>query len=240
MKEYGDDGKAKKDLSTIEKYYQNLGHKPDPNRKIDQLNDRELMYLGLSKDSSGYITTYNNKGDSFSPVMGTISETAVPETDSSVPLPGDDYNTLEKNSAAFGGTSISPEEVRRRTALITQKRLDDFRHLLDPNLPASKLDHVAGSGMDLEDFTRRVTSPASELYKEAIKDTSESRRSILNPSLGMIDPTTAALHSRVFDDPTTSALGMPNPVKAAPPPKPAETVKQMLDPFGANMMKPKF
>jgi hypothetical protein len=68
----------------------------------------------------------------------------------------------------------------------------------------------------------------------------EPHRSTLNPALGVIDPTTAALHSHVYDDPTAAALGMANPVKPTAPSKPAETVKQMLDPFAASVMKPKF
>jgi hypothetical protein len=122
-----------------------------------------------------------------------------------------------------------------------QKRANDFKRLLDPSLPAAKPDHVAGSGIDLADFTRAPVSLNNDLvYKEAVKRAAEPHPSILNPSLGVIDPTTAALHSHVYDDLTASALGMPNPVKSAAPTKPPETIKQMLDPFGANVMKPKF
>jgi len=60
--------------------------------------------------------------------------------------------------------------------------------------------------------------------------------------LGVTDPTANALHSSVFDDPTAATLGLPNPtpVKTEAPAVTVESIKNMVDPFTANMAKRKF
>jgi hypothetical protein len=108
----------------------------------------------------------------------------------------------------------------------SQKRLADFRQMLDPNQP------IAGASGNLIS-----TSPEEVARRAGI---TEPYRSSISPMLGVMDPTKSALHTHADDDPTAFRLGMPNPPKWTPPPKPAQSMQQMLDPFGAGMSKPKY
>ncbi|HEX3799910.1 MAG TPA: hypothetical protein VH413_14545 [Verrucomicrobiae bacterium] len=232
---YDTDSTSKRNLSVVEKYYENLNQKNV--EKQNRLNT-EMAILGTGQKDpfSG------SSSGSFSPVTEAFPDGVNrPDADRDVFMPTLPGGGSEKNTSLFGVRNVSPKEVQ--TALQAQRNLEDFKRLLDPSLPAPKLPHIAGSGMELQDFTRPPSlssSTGDTLYKEAMKDTGESHRSALYPTLGLIDPTTTALHSHVFDDPTATALGMPNPIKAVAAPKPAETIRQMLDPFGASVLKPKF
>ncbi len=232
LKDYGADGKEKQDATAMEKYYKNLAHKQDPNQKRNQPGSdfNNAMLNGLNP----YTGTFSPAG-SLTPVIS-----AFPEDDAAkafLGLTGHDTDASEKNANLFGQPGVTPEGVEENLA--AQKRLDDFKRLLDPTLPALKPEHVAGTGISLEDFTRQPNSTGYDPLKAA-KEAAEPHRSAVNPVLGLIDPTAAALHSHVYDDPTAMALGLPNPLKPTAPPKPSETIKQMLDPFAAGMMKPKF
>ncbi|MDB6023220.1 MAG: hypothetical protein JWQ04_3077, partial [Pedosphaera sp.] len=64
---------------------------------------------------------------------------------------------------------------------------------------------------------------------------------VLNPATGLPDPNATTLHSSVYDDPTAAALGLPNPkpVITPTPPKTAESVRKMMDPFAAGLGRPR-
>ncbi len=228
VKDYDIEGKRKKELSTIEKYYENLGRKPD--QKRDSL-----------------IQDFNGNGNSQFAPMGAFSP-VVPG------FPGSDPFASKRITASGRAEDESDRNMvvteapvalgnSAEEAIAAQKRTQEFKRLLDPSLPPARPERLPGSGMNLDDFTRlpsALQDNNNNLNNAALKQAAEPHRSVLYPTLGLVDPTTTALHTRVLDDPTASMLGMPNPIKAAPLPKPPETIKQMLDPFSAGMMKPKF
>ncbi|HEX4343645.1 MAG TPA: hypothetical protein VH255_09650, partial [Verrucomicrobiae bacterium] len=98
LKEFGTDGKEKKELTAIEKYYENLSSKSTEKR--DQLErENELTVLGISKNNA---SEYGDilKGDSLNPVISAFPDSA--SVDRDVSAIGIDPNASEKNASAFG------------------------------------------------------------------------------------------------------------------------------------------
>jgi hypothetical protein len=228
VKDYDLDGKDKKAISAIEKYYENLGQKPD--QKGDSI-----------------IGNFNGTGNGQFSSMGAFNP-VVPGFPGSDPFANKRITASGKAEEESDRNMVVTEDpaviaASLQEAAAAQKRTDEFKRLLDPSLPPAKPARMPGSGISMDDFMRgpsALQNNNSVFNNAVLKQTDEPRRSVLYSTLGFVDPTTTALHVRALDDPTASMLGMPNPIKAAPAPKPAETIKQMLDPFAAGMMKPKF
>jgi hypothetical protein len=203
-------GGDKVSVSVIEKYYENLGQKPSQNQNnlgegIDLTGTRQYS----TSNNLQLLTRSFQGSDQFTKILFSGG----PEAFVSEKNPQE----LDESQALLGDAN----ELRA-----SQKRLADFRQMLDPN------QQIAGAPGGLIS-----TSPEEVARRAGI---TEPYRSSISPMLGVIDPTKSALHTRSDDDPTASRLGMPNPPKWTPPPKPPETMQQMLDPFAAGMSRPKY
>ncbi len=131
---------------------------------------------------------------------------------------------------ASGGFAASPEEREQ------QRRLAAFRHELDPSYPLPKSDNP---------FNPIEAVRQSQLATAAAAPSSIFQHTSLNPAAGALDPTLKAFHSHVYDDPTATALGLPQKPaftvdKPAPPQPTAQSVLSQIDPFSANAPKRKF
>jgi hypothetical protein len=215
VKEYGPDGREKQPTSAMDRYYNQLGQKPGQpgnqwNSGFDSMGGRNF--------------TGTNQWGATMPALqnGLISS-------------GRDSEGFNRDAPGFkvGGLPDldSPE------AQAEKKYRDDFNSILNPGLPAGNAPGNPTPGLvDLNQ--NNPLNPKATFNPSA----DEPHRSVVNPMLGVADPNIAALHSRVFDDPTAASLGLPNPVAAKAPVKPrtAQSVQQMLDPFSASVVKPKF
>jgi len=131
---------------------------------------------------------------------------------------------------ASGGLAASPEEREQ------QRRLAVFRHELDPSYPLPKSDNP---------FNPIEAIRQSQLATAAAAPSSIFQHTSINPAAGALDPTLKAFHSHAYDDPTATALGLPQKPaftvdKPAPPPPTAQSVLSQIDPFSANAPKRKF
>ena len=96
--------------------------------------------------------------------------------------------------------------------------------------------------MNVANRLKEFMQPASATLGINETAVQPEHRSALNPVMAIDDPN-AMYRSHVFDDPTARALGMPNPlpqVKPSAPPKTAQSIESMLNPFAASAYKPKF
>ncbi len=224
MKESGTDGKAKKPVSLMEQYRDSTGTKgaKDRNQWMDGYNPKGSN--ALSANGYNMLTRSMNANENISRNLRVFSS-------------GADEG---QNDVVGAGGFKNPFSAGNGEDPALTKRRDEFRHLLDPSLPASKPVNSFGAA-NFDDFAHHA--PASGGFNnQAGQPAAEPHRSSINPMLGLVDPTTAALHSRISDDPTARSLGMPNPepFKVAPVPQTAKTSQKMLDPFAASIMKPKF
>lgn len=215
------DTQGKAPVSIREKYLQNLGQKPDPTRKpwsVDPLTGKTYDQT----NQWGATTPLLPNNDSFSKGMfSTGRDDAGPNNSTS----GFKNGVLpDLNSAGMPG----PRNHRK-----------EFNDTLYSTVPAAYAPNNSTPGLvDLNHNHPTPTTPGAL----GSSGGGELHRSAINPMLGVIDPNAAALHNRVYDDPTAASLGLPNPVAAKVPVKPrtAQSVQQMLDPFSASVMKPKF
>lgn len=120
-------------------------------------------------------------------------------------------------------------------ALEQQRRLAVFRHELDASYPLPKADNsfaFAGADAAPSAMAGATNSPFAFQHTD------------IYPSSVIPDPNARAFRSRVYDDPTARALGLPQrplyPVTTSAPPPTAHSVLSQIDPFNANAPKPKF
>jgi len=146
----------------------------------------------------------------------------------------------DKSVAGFGDPGKF-QLVSDPEAELQKKHREEFGRLLDPNAP--KIQPAQNLFADPAHFERPTLFGQDNNANptQATPAASQPHRSVLYP-LGVTDPTANALHSSVFDDPTAATLGLPNPtpVKTEAPAVTVESIKNMVDPFTANMAKRKF
>jgi hypothetical protein len=216
IKEYGDDGREKKDLSSVEKYYQSLDEK---NLSATNQNARTARAEFINKNGFDPLgRTFDSSDPFLKRMLGFDGPESLSEKE-----PGDG------SSEAGGLTFGSPQEIQ-----MTQRRLFG-----DAASQFPKLGEQYNPLMP-QDYYNTPKSPADN----SLKDAAELKPKRANPFLAE-DPTANVLHSHVNDDLTARALGLPNPVtpltnSAARPAPTAQSIQAEWDPFGANRMKPKF
>jgi hypothetical protein len=143
------------------------------------------------------------------------------------------------NFSPLNGRPAAAVEDDKSSLLAQQTRMNNFEHLLDPSLPPSKpVDSLGGANLD--QFLPQ-TVPAPDKIDGASAAPAQPFRSVINPNLGVEDPN-AAFRSQVNVDPTAQALGLPPPVPApvVTPPKTAQSIEDMLNPYAASVIKRKF
>ena len=226
MKENGVDGKAKKPVSLMEQYRASTGTKG--------VKDRNQWMEGYAPTGSNAVSAANGYN------MLTRSMTANENISKSLSIFSSGSSEDQKDVVGAGFKNPFSSSGNTGDSLAVQKRRDEFQHMLDPNLPATKTVNSFGAA-NFDDFAHHAPTSGS-FNNQASQSVAEPHRSSVNPMLGFVDPTTAALHSRINDDPTAMSLGMPNPepFKVVPQPQTAKSVQKMLDPFAASIMKPKF
>ena len=228
IKQFGADGKQQEPLSLIQRYYDHKDQKPDQNRNLRP---------GEKEPANAW-----DARQGFYGANGYNAENTL--------LPGADL--VRKNPFAAGpddsGRSVAtfravdaPKTLEE--TLAAQKHREEFSRLLDPSLPAARSTTTLFGQADATGFNPLAVK--SDTSHDGNAQTAQQTHRTFNPMTGgFVDPTATALHSHVFDDPTATALNLPSVTKpvtvAAPPPKTAESVQKMLDPFAAALGKPKF
>lgn len=226
IKQYGDDGREKKDLSVMERYYESLGQKNLSLTNQNELNARAEFIYQAEFDPLG--KTF--EGDPF---MKKLFGLGIPgdaaDKAAMMGLPG---------ASASGAPAIgSPEEIQMQ-----QKRLEELRRSIMANTASLKPAQLGPELATDDYYTRGAKITAQNLLDEQMKEAAASREKPANPFLAL-DPTANALHSQINDDLTARALGLPQPVKTNSVPTAAPTaqsIQSQLDPFGANRPRPKF
>ena len=160
-----------------------------------------------------------------------------------------DFVRLVMNENIHHGDHIghlSNIKARRSTVLVMLRKLIDrgvaarlFRHDLDPSYPLLKPEN---SVLAFDNLLRQAQPPAAAAGSNA---PSLFQHTSISPATAAVDPNVRAFHSRVYDDPTATALGLPQKplfqnVTPPPPPPTAQSIQALTDPFGANAPRRKF
>lgn len=204
------DGKGKKPLSLIEKYYENLNQKQTSTNRWN-INGR------LGQDFAG-TNTFDPNGETFSAegqfnkIMKHILNPA--NTD------GKDKSVVDFNHSTF--RTPSAEEVQDQ-----KRRFEEFQQLLDPHRVAPLAPMNPGSQGQING-----NNPADQFAS------TPPHRAAINPAMGVTDPTAKAFYSHAYDDPTALALGQTNNL-LTPRPLPPLLPPPKLQPFD-NLSKRKF
>jgi hypothetical protein len=230
IKQFNTDGTEKEPVSLIQRYYDRHDQKPAQNRN---LRPGEKDAANSWDARQGY---YGANGSNPNNALLTGAE---PVRKNPFAPDSDDSDNSDKSVATFRASDAprSPED-----ALAAQKHRDEFSRLLDPSLPTLKttsklFGDAGGTGLNPQ------SAKSDPLHDSNAQAAQQAHRNFGNPGTGFVDPTAAALHSHVYDDPTATALNLPTlpkPVTVPTPPKTAESVQKMLDPFAAGLGKPKF
>lgn len=206
-------------ISIIERYYQSGASKaPDSKKKSNDPNDAAGRKVDRVPGDFDPMASAFKGTDPFFRKMMT-----------------GDSGVEEKNlteTAAFTQVKDSKADAE---ALEQQRRLAIFRHELDASYPLPKTDNpfaFAGADSQTSVLAGVTNSPFAFQHTD------------IHPSSVITDPNARAFRSRVYDDPTARALGLPQrpmyPVTTSAPPPTAHSVLSQIDPFNANAPKPKF
>jgi hypothetical protein len=233
IKQYGDDGREKKDFSTVEKYYNSLDRK---NLSVTNQNARAARAEFINENGFDPLGKTFDSSDPFMRRMFGF------EDRDSVADKATSGGILPKTGVDDGdGTPVfgSPQEV-----LMTQKRLQGMQSSVLGD-SASKWPKFGEQFNPLlpSDYYAQAKNPADDLFNQQLKDASEIKEKPANQFLAQ-DPMANVLHSHINDDLTARALGLPNPVVSATnnarPAPTAQSIQAEWDPFGANRPKPRF
>jgi hypothetical protein len=199
VRQYGPDGKEAKSLSPIEKYYQSF----DKTRPLDPMSENIAEARFKDPFSTNILT---GTGLSVAEEDRLLHRVSTHDFVNPIAQPDND-----------GGVAVygSPAYLQAQTKRLQEQHRQDFQRLLDPHYSAG----VAAPNSLLSDPLRQGQSGNNiPAYPGAAQP---ERTSVLNPLLG-IATAPRPYHSRLLDDPTAHALGMPDPSllpKADPPPK---------------------
>jgi hypothetical protein len=225
IKEYGDDGREKKQMTVVDKYYDSLTQNNLSATNQDAQAARAEFIIENGFDPLG--KTFSASDPFVRKMFGAEDPDSLADKASGEEFPG--FST--GNGPALG----SPDEIR-----MTQQRLDNLRR----NILGDAASRFGGAGQ----FNPLAPhdpgkNPAEKMLNQDLQDAMQSKPKSATPFLAQ-DPTANVLHSRVNDDLTARALGLPNPVAAATnnvrPAPTAQSIQAEWDPFGANRPKPKF
>ena len=224
VKQYGDDGREKEAKSPIDNYYEKLGQKQadGSNAKYQWGNGTDANGIKIAVSTNGL----NGIGQNY---------TGNDLFQKTIFAPGQEDNSGGV-FAPVNSRSPGSIEEDRQARQAQQKHDNEFGRMLDPNYqPPKQVDSLSAIGLD-----RLLPSPPEKI--QVSQAAPQPYRSSINPMLGVADPNDV-FHSHVFDDPTARALGLPNPKPAAPPPAPpktAQSMEDMLNPYAASVVKRKF
>jgi hypothetical protein len=220
VKSLNADGKDSQSTSLVDKYYNKSALNPAQTRQQWNGTFDAAGGKGFSRTNEWGATTPLQNVDSFS--KGWFSS-------------GQDSTGLNRDLSGFKADSVA--DLNSPEMQAAKKHSEDFQRILSPSLPS--VPTLNNSIPGLADVNRNNAQTPNAAFKFPAP---EPYRSIVNPMVGVVDPNIAALHSHVYDDPTAASLGLPNPVAAKVPVKPptAQSVQQMLDPFSASVVKPRF
>jgi len=199
------DGKEKKPVSLIERYYESLNQKPSS--ATNRASAKERMMQSLAGTNS-----FDLSGEAFTPegqfnkIMRKILNPAGADRE-------------DRSVVDFQHTALrppSPGELQEQ-----KRRFEEFQRLLDPHLGAAPVSPV-NSG-----FQAQTGNAAGNLL-----DAAPARRGPLNPSMAVADPTARSFYSHAYDDPTALALGQTNNLltpRPVVPPQPAASLHPFDD-----------
>lgn len=220
VKNLSADGKDNQSTSLVDKFY----NKPTQNPAQTQKQWKEAFdpagSRGFVRSNEWGATTPLQNADSFS--RGWFPS-------------GQDSAGLNREMPRFRADSVA--DLNSPEMQAAKKHNEDFERILTPSLPT--VPTLNNSIPGLVDLNQNNASVPKATFKPQAAD---PYHSVVNPMMGVVDPNIAALHNHVYDDPTAASLGLPNPVAAKAPVKPptAQSIQQMIDPFSASVVKPRF
>ena len=207
-------------LSLIDRYYQNGGQK-----KTDGKTPAKNLYDPLSDKKRALPTD-------FDPLDSALKHTD-PFFKKMMTGDSGERERSVADTGVFSSASVSlTPDAETREQL---RRVAMFRHELDPSYPLPKSDSSLNNYADL---ARQARTPSTATNASIFAHTD------ISPASGVFDPTSKAFHSHVYDDPTATALGLPQkpmfPVVTPTPPPTAQSIQALIDPFSANAPRRKF
>ena len=230
IKEYGDDGREKRQDSVVDSYYESLGNKnaATNSRSMEEARAQFLMQTGF--DPYGK-TVHTDGAFTQTTFQFETPDSIVDKSEGSTQAgPASLTNLTSTLPPGMGMQTRRPSELDdiRRSILgsavaVTYQRGQENNTLLTPD--------------DL--YSQKTKSVADNLLSQQIADANSTRIKPANPFIAA-DPTANILHSHVNDDLTAKALGLPQPSSAATnnyytrPQPTAQSIEAEHDPFGAN------
>jgi hypothetical protein len=213
-------------VSLMEKYYQSGGQNgadgKKPGAKSNPFDSTRDKLNKAQTDFDPYATAFKNSDPFFEKMM--TGESGEPQKKQA------DERLLTAAPVSFAPDAETKEQ---------QRRLAEFRHNMDPSYPLLKPEN---SVLAFDNLLHQAQPPAAAAGSNA---PSLFQHTSISPATAAVDPNVRAFHSRVYDDPTATALGLPQkplfPTATPPPPPPtAQSIQALTDPFGANAPRRKF
>jgi hypothetical protein len=181
----GLDGKQKKSVSLIDRFYESL------DQKRSSATNRMNSSGRFNQDFAG-TNVLDPSGEAFTPegqfnkIMKHIFNPA-------------GADEADKSVIDFNHSNLRP--LTSEQAQDQKRRFEEFQQLLDPHpvgTPANLANPANPGGQ------AGVYDPANQF------NSTPQHRNPVNPSMGVVDPTAKAFYSHVYDDPTALALGQTN------------------------------
>jgi len=231
IKQYGDDGRERKELSVMDRYYESLGKRDfsATNRSVDTYRAEFIIKNGFDPLGTNLATTTD-------PFMKKMLGLDTPDS----VLTKSFETSLPSGPPPIG----SAEEVK-----MEQKRLANLRRRILGEAAVNFPERQPGVFVNpfqqgTDNQGPKPLTAADALIHQQMAGAAESRLKAANPWIAA-DPTANALHSRINDDLTARALGYSNPLRlptntVVKPAPTAQSISAEWDPFGANRTKPKF
>jgi hypothetical protein len=233
IKEYGADGREKRQDSVVESYYESLGNKNEAtnSRSMEEARALFLMQTGFDPygkkiHADGAFTQTTFQFESPDSIVDKSESSAQPGAASLTNL-----------------TSTLPPGLGMQTR--RQSEVDDIRRSIlgSAATPIYRPGQENNTLLTPDDiYSQKIKSPADTLLSQQMVDANSTKVKSANPYL-VADPTANVLHSHINDDLTAKALGLPQPSLAATnnyytrPPSTAQSIEAEHDPFGANRPK---
>ncbi len=236
IKEYGADGREKKSMSVVDRYY-------------DSLDNKNLSATNQTAEEARAEFIIQN---GFDP-LGKTYRVHNASTKGAFQLEAPDTLTDVTGGAVFTGASSSsrlaastPQELGVQRS--KQTELDMLRRSIlgDAAIHAGQPgDGINPSLNPYDEASGKNPNSAENLLNQQLSSKAGAKEKSANPFV-VVDPTANVLRSHVNDDLTARALGLANPTSSATNSyynrvtPTAQSIQAEQDPFGANRPKPRF